>query len=162
MDAGILIVGTFILLFGFVVLLGAPYLPSRRRQITAALELLNLKPGQTLIDLGSGDGRVLKEAAKRGLKAVGYELNPLLVLIARMSTLKYRNQVKVIWGNYWRAVWPAADGIFVFLRGDMMHKLHNKVMRYPHKPIRVASYAFKIPSKKAQSTKAAIFLYKYN
>ena len=63
-----------VLLFGFVVIFGAPYLPTLSRQTEDALELLDLKTGQTLLELGSGDGRVLLAAAKRNLKAVGYEI----------------------------------------------------------------------------------------
>jgi precorrin-6B methylase 2 len=72
-----------ILAFQFVVLfLGAPYVPTLHKQREIALDLLKLKPGQTLIDLGCGDGAMLIEAAKRGIKVVGYEINPLLVFIA--------------------------------------------------------------------------------
>jgi hypothetical protein len=72
-----------ILAFQFVVLfLGAPYVPTLPKQREAALDLLKLKPGQTLIDLGCGDGAMLIAAAKRGINSVGYEINPLLALIA--------------------------------------------------------------------------------
>jgi hypothetical protein len=46
-----------ILAFQFVVIfLGAPYVPTLNKQRETALDLLKLKSGQTLIDLGSGDG----------------------------------------------------------------------------------------------------------
>jgi len=45
--------------------------------------MLNLKSGQTLIELGSGDGRVLKEAAAKGVRAIGYEINPVLVIYSK-------------------------------------------------------------------------------
>ena len=61
-----------ILIFGYVILFGAPFLPTLKNQIEAIFELLDLKEGQTLIELGSGDGRILLEAAKRGINVVGY------------------------------------------------------------------------------------------
>src|SRR5690554_3061153 len=97
------------LVFGLVVFFGAPYLPTLKSQKETALDMLDLKPGQTLLELGSGDGRVARSAAKRGVKVVGYELNPFLVILSRIVTWKYRKKVKIIWGNYWRHKWPEAD-----------------------------------------------------
>ncbi|HUC95394.1 MAG TPA: hypothetical protein VMR76_00355, partial [Candidatus Saccharimonadia bacterium] len=118
-----------ILCFGFVIMFGAPYLPTLKPQIETALELLELKKGQRLIELGSGDGRVLLAAAKRGLYVTGYELNPILVLYSRLLTFRYRSKVKIIWGNYWYKDWPITDGIYVFLLQKYMTKLNNKVIR---------------------------------
>jgi ribosomal protein L11 methylase PrmA len=82
MDPFTVVFGVFavlVILFGFVVAFGAPYLPTLRPQITMALDMLDLKKGQTLLELGSGDGRVMMAAAERGWNVIGYELNPLLV-----------------------------------------------------------------------------------
>src|SRR5215813_12979466 len=91
-----------VLCFAFVVFFGAPFLPTLQPQITAALDLLDLKPGQTMLELGCGDGRVLIAAAERGIVAVGYELNPLLAAVAWLRTRRYGKQVKVLCGDYWR------------------------------------------------------------
>ncbi|HEU4984185.1 MAG TPA: class I SAM-dependent methyltransferase, partial [Nitrososphaera sp.] len=80
MTLGLLIVLAVSVLLGFVVFFGPPYLPTLRRNIDAALDLLDLKPGQTMLDLGSGDGRVLVAAAKRGINVVGIELSPVLAV----------------------------------------------------------------------------------
>jgi hypothetical protein len=95
--------------FVFVLLFGAPFLPTLKPQIIIALDLLDLKPGDTLLELGSGDGRVLVAAARRGLNVVGYELNPIMALISWLHTRRYRRQVKVVWGNFWRTPWPPAQ-----------------------------------------------------
>jgi hypothetical protein len=76
-------------------------LPTLSKQKAAALEMLGLKEGETLLELGSGDGRVMLAAAARGLKVTGIELNPLLVLVSLYVTRRYRQQVRVIWGTYW-------------------------------------------------------------
>jgi len=148
--------------FGFVILFGAPYLPTLKNQIEGAFELLDLKKGQTLIELGSGDGRILFEAGKRGIKAVGYELNPFLVVYSIIKTWKYRGEVKVIWGNYWSKDWPNADGVFVFLLDRYMQKLNKKIIHEFNQPIKLVSFAFKIPNKKIVESKQGLFLYKYN
>ena len=78
-------VGLIIVIFGFVVLRGAPYVPSHRRQLRRAFEeLYQLGPGDRLLDLGSGDGVVLRLARRYGARALGYELNPILVLLTRI------------------------------------------------------------------------------
>ena len=138
-----------VLLFGAVIIFGAPYLPTMGAQSAAALDLLALKPGQTLLELGCGDGRVLKAAAKRGIRSIGYELNPLLVLVARLHTWRYRQLVSVRWGNYWLADWPRANGIFVFLLDRYMKKLNKSItQKYKGKKVKLVSVAFQIPDKK--------------
>jgi hypothetical protein len=151
-----------VLLFGFVIIFGAPYLPTLGRQTQAALDLLDLKPGQTMLELGSGDGRVLVAAAERGINAIGYELNPLLVLFSWARTRKYGARVKVVWGNYWRKDWPLTDGIFVFLLDKYMRKLDtNIVQKYPGRRVKLVSFAFKIPGKKPTKTSHGLYLYSY-
>ena len=151
-----------ILLFGFVIFFGAPYLPTLRAQKEAALDLLQLESGQTLIELGSGDGTMLIAAAERGLKAVGYELNPILVIVSYIRTFKYRKYVRVIWGNYWVHTWPRTDGIYVFLLDRFMEKLDKKIVQnYPEQKIKLASHAFKIPDREFVTEKKGVYLYEY-
>lgn len=147
--------------FAFVLMFGAPYLPTLSKQTETALELLDLKKGQTVLELGCGDGRVLLAAAKKGIHGVGYELNPLLAGVAWLVTWRYRKKVKIIWGNYWRATWPPADGIFVFLLDKYMKKLDKTIVQSPIKPIKLVSFAFKIPGRKPDKQVGGIYLYSY-
>ena len=153
---------TFALTFGAVLLFGAPYLPTMRRQREAALDLLDLKPGQVFYDLGCGDGRLLRAAAKRGLWATGYELNPFLVLVAWLSTRRYGSLVSVRWANFWRADISDADGVFAFLITPYMPKLDSymKVQKFD-RPVKLASYGFQIPGRKPIKKSNGIFLYIY-
>jgi 16S rRNA A1518/A1519 N6-dimethyltransferase RsmA/KsgA/DIM1 with predicted DNA glycosylase/AP lyase activity len=151
-----------VLLFGFVLLFGAPYVPTLKPQTEQALDLLNLKPGQTLLELGSGDGRVMRAAAARGLHVVGYELNPLLVLVSLVVTWKYRKQVRVVWGSIWRQEWPQAEGVFIFMIDRFMPRLNKRFEAYARDaPLRVVSFAYKIPNKKIIRSKKGIHLYEY-
>lgn len=150
-------------MFGFVIVYGAPYLPTLRPQINTALDMLDLKPGQTLLELGCGDGRVLAAAARRGINVVGFELNPLLVIIAKAYTWRYRKQVTIIWGDYWKQDWPPAQGIFVFLLDKYMEKLDKIIIqKYDSKKIKLVSFAFKIPGRKISKESSGLFLYTYN
>ncbi len=151
-----------VLLFGFVVFFGAPYLPTLGKQKQAALDLLDLEPGQTLLELGSGDGRMLLAGAEKGLKVIGYELNPLLVLVSYIRTWKYRKHVRIIWANYWWHMWPRTDGIYVFLLDRYMEKLDKKIIQnYPEQKVKLTSFAFKIPDKEIVEEKNGVYLYNY-
>jgi hypothetical protein len=145
--------------FSFVLINGAPYLPTLSKQIDAAIKLSGLKPGERIIELGCGDGRVLLAAAKAGLCGIGYELNPLLYVVAKLRLWPYRQQIQVKWGDFWRQQWPRADAIYVFLLPRLMAKLEQNILSRPNAPNKVISFAFKFPGRKADKEKAGVFLY---
>jgi len=148
----------FVAAFGGVLLWGAPYVPTLKKQAGIALELLDLQPGQTLLELGSGDGRVLIMAARSGLNVIGIELNLFLVVVSWLRTWRYRKQVRIIWGNFWRTPWPECDGVFVFLLDRFMPRLDTR-MQEIKKPL--VSFAFQIPGRKASQEQSGVYLYKY-
>jgi len=150
-----------ILLFGFTVLFGAPFLPTLSNRTNDALDMLDLKPGELLLELGSGDGRLLKEAAKRGIKSIGYELNPLLVWYSRIRLWRYRKLAKVRMANYWQVDLPKAQGIYVFLLQPYMQKLDKKLSQSNIAPVKLVSFAFVIPNKKPAQEKQGMRLYIY-
>lgn len=149
-----------ILCFGFVLLYGAPYLPTHTKQAEKGLDMLNLHSGQTLYELGCGDGKVLRLAARRGLNAVGYELNPLLFLVAKLTTWKYRYQVQVRFGNFWKADISRADVVFVFLLDRFMVRLDEK-MKTEGRGKLLLSYTFEVPGRKPANIQDGMYLYKY-
>jgi SAM-dependent methyltransferase len=162
MVALIIILAAAILLVGTGVFFGPPYLPTTRRNIDTALDMLDLKPGQTMLDLGSGDGRVLAAAARRDINAVGIELSPVLYAVSWLRTLPYRKRVRVIWGNYFLVKWPPADAIFTFMIPRQMGKLDKHIERWRgQKPVRLASFAFQVPGKEPAAMKDAVFVYDY-
>jgi hypothetical protein len=95
---------------------------------------------------------------------VGYELNPLLALIAWLRTWRYRGQVRVVWGDFWTKKWPPHQAIFVFLLDSFMQKLDTKVIQASRESghsIKLASFAFQIPGRKPKAEKDGLFLYEY-
>jgi hypothetical protein len=94
-----------IAIFGFVVFFGAPYVPTLNAELKQAfMELYPVSSSDVVVDLGSGDGRVLLEASRRGAKAYGYELNPLLVLF---SKLRLANRADIRLADMWSVALPA-------------------------------------------------------
>lgn len=154
------IAGLFVCFAG-VLFVGAPYLPTLTPQVNAALTLADLQPGQTLLELGCGDGKVVLAAAKQGIRVIGYELNPVLAGITWLRTWRYRKLVTVHCADFWRQQWPDADAIFTFLLPKYMAKLDKKVIQYAKGDVKVISFAFAIPNRTADAEKAGVFLYCY-
>jgi tRNA G37 N-methylase Trm5 len=54
-----------------------PYVPTPQEVVERMLELVQVKKGDVVYDLGSGDGRIVVTAAKKyGVKAIGFEIDP--------------------------------------------------------------------------------------
>lgn len=133
------------LAFGIGSVLGAPYLPILGKQSKQLLDLVDLKPGQTLIDLGAGDGRLLKDAARRGAYGIGYEINPFIYLISVINCWHYRKYIRLHLGNYWQVKLPQADVIYVFLIDHFTDKLVAKLIKEITRPTLIVSYVFDLP-----------------
>lgn len=131
------VIGGFVILFGAVVLRGAPYVPSQKRYIIQALtELYPLDSNDVLVDIGSGDGIVLRQAAKQGARAIGYELNPILVIISRFLC-RHQPLVSVRLADFWLTPLPD-DTTVVYLFGvardkkKTIKKLQSETNRLDH------------------------------
>ena len=135
-------------LFALGAILGAPYVPILRKSSDDLFDIIDLKPGATIIDLGSGDGAFALQAAKRGYAVIGYEINPILVIVARIRTFKYRKRVTIRLRDFWHVPLPEADAIYVFLIDRYMQKLSDKLQRDLNKPTLVMSHVFKLPNMK--------------
>jgi ribosomal protein L11 methylase PrmA len=106
---------------------GAMFHPSARIRVKTFLDNIPMRKGSLLIDIGCGDGRVLREAHRRyGVRAVGFEINPLAYVLARIRTLGLRG-VSVKMQNFWKVNLSEADVIFCYLFPDIMEKLASKL-----------------------------------
>ncbi|MDB5183488.1 MAG: hypothetical protein JWO07_169 [Candidatus Saccharibacteria bacterium] len=120
------------LLFGFVVFRGAPYVPSHRKYARLALtKLYRLNADDVLVDLGSGDGTILRMASLKGARAIGYELNPILVLISQLLARGDKKQTTIL-ADMWLTDFPADTTIvYVFSvtrdEAKLLKKLQNHV-----------------------------------
>lgn len=158
------IICSIVLLFGFVVFFGAPYVPSKRSEVERAFaELYPLGTDDTLVDIGSGDGVVLRLAAKRGARAVGYEINPLLVVLSRWLS-RSSPEVTVYLASFWHAALPA-DTTVVYVFGDSrdITKMTDKVQETATRlgrPLFFISYAIAVPGLEPKKQVGAHYLYK--
>ena len=89
------------------IVIGAQWIPTPNNVVEKMLYFAEVGPDDILIDLGSGDGRIILMAAlKFGANAVGIEADPLRVLITkiRIRLKGLKDQVDVIWGNFFRRI----------------------------------------------------------
>ena len=95
-----------VLLLGFTTFFGAPYVPSRNAEIKRAFKnLYPLGKNDLLVDLGCGNGKVLKAAAEFGAQGIGIELNPLFFLISKLR-LRKNKRILVKLGDMFRMKLP--------------------------------------------------------
>jgi hypothetical protein len=157
LDIAILVL---VICFGVGALFGAPFLPVRKQDITELLELSELRQGDTLIDLGSGSGSLLLAAAQRGVRGVGYEINPILYFWSLLKCWPVRRLVTIHLGDFWSAELPPADVIYVFLIARYMEKLDQKLVGL-QRPIKLMSYVFAVPGRKPIKQSYNTYIYQY-
>lgn len=141
-----ILIGFFLLFLIIAFITGAPFVPTSNPAVSVAIKLAKLKKGDTIIDLGSGDGRILFAAAKQGATAIGYEINPFLVLYTNIrAKLSKNNRVKAKWKNFWTSSFHEADAVFVYLLPWKMKALEKKLIRELETGSRVVSNSFIFP-----------------
>ena len=144
---------------------GVPWVPTREARIRRALQIAGLRPGETLFDLGAGDGRVLLMAAKEfGARAVGIEIGPAqwALGVARIWLSGSRQKVRLRCGNFYRADVSEADVVFVYLTSSQTERLQEKLERELRPGARVVSVAADFPGWRPSQVdrESVIFLYK--
>jgi hypothetical protein len=151
------------LLFGFVIVRGAPYVPSHRRFVRLAFtQLYKLSDKDVLVDLGSGDGVVLRLAAERGAKAIGYELNPILVALSRFLS-RGNPKITTMPGDMWLVDLPKETTIvYAFSVSRDARRLEKKMQQtvnHNGRPVWLITYGAKLKTKEPVRTLHAHSLY---
>jgi len=124
---------------------GAMFHPSALIRVKTFLDATEMSPDELLIDIGCGDGRVLKEARKRyGVKALGYEINPMAYVLARLRNI-FSRHVDIRYKNFWKENISTADVVFCYLFPDVMARLAKKLEQELRPGTRVVSCNFPLP-----------------
>jgi cyclopropane fatty-acyl-phospholipid synthase-like methyltransferase len=112
------------------------------------LELAKVKPGDTVFDLGSGDGRILIAAVETfKAKAVGIEIAPKLVAQARAAIKKegIGDSARVIEGDLLTADLTGADVVTIYLSTSFNEALRPRLEKYLKPGARVVSHDYPVP-----------------
>src|SRR5258708_37384715 len=127
----------------------APYVVSPQAIVDRMLELADLKPGEMLYDLGSGDGRILLTAVQRfRAKAVGIEISDALVDGTNTRIMKFglQNEAKVIHADFLQVDLSPADVVTMYLATDANEMLRPNLEKYLKPGARVVSHDFAMPN----------------
>lgn len=126
------------------VTLDVPYVPTPQEVVNKMLEMAQVKKGDTVYDLGSGDGRIVVTAAKKfGAKGVGIDLDPQRVREARENVEKsgVENLVTIREGNALTADVSSANVITLYLLQSVNMELKPRLQKLPP-GTRVVSHDF--------------------
>ena len=141
-------------------LVGAPFEPTNRKKLRKIIKLANAKEGEKAVDLGSGDGRIVIELAKKGAEAHGFEINPILVLISRWKIRKLGLKNAFIhWKSFWGEDFGKYDLIILFQFSTVMKRLRDKLKKELKSKARVVSFYWKFPGWKIKKKIENIHLY---
>ncbi len=149
----------------------APYVPTPTDVVEKMLELAELKPGEIIYDLGSGDGRIIHTAAKRfKAKGVGIEIHGNLIEQSRKTAeeIGVSDTAQFIRGNLLDVDLSQADVVTVYLLTPSNERIREKLEHELSDEARVVTHDFPIsrwtPSNKAsfvgESGKHILYLYR--
>src|SRR6476660_7167958 len=133
----------------------APYLPSPQLVVERMLDAAQIKPGETVYDLGSGDGRIVITAAQKfKANAVGIEISDLLCksTLKKITSLGLTSQVKIVNANALKVDLSPADVVTLYLLTSSNARLKPNLEKYLKPTARVVCLNFGMPGWKAART----------
>lgn len=111
----------------------SPFVGSNPENVTRMVELAAPKAGETVIDLGSGDGRIVFAATQNrpGVRGIGVDINAELVTKANAAAKeqKLADRVQFLHQNVFDADLSKVDVIFMWLFPELMRLLRPKILR---------------------------------
>lgn len=133
----------------------APYLPTPNTVVDAMLQAARLKPGETLFDLGSGDGRIVIAAAQKyQAKAIGVELDDELAAASasRIAENGLEKSARIIHGDLLKQDYSSADVVTVYLWPEANAQVAKLLDVQLKKGARVISHDFEMGGWKPTDT----------
>jgi predicted RNA methylase len=131
--------------------------PTANTLVEKMLDIAKLTPKDLHVDLGSGDGRTVIAAARRGANSLGVEFNPKMVALAQANAKKagVNERARFVRGDFFRVNFSNADVLTLFLLPELNERLRPKILRM--KPgTRVVSNTFEMgdwePDQEAEVT----------
>lgn len=125
--------------------LDTPYVPTPQAVVDRMLELAQVKPGETVVDLGSGDGRIMIDAASKfGARGFGVEIDPRLVQrsIEAARHAGVSDRVKFLQQDLFQTDFHEANVLTLYLLPDVNLALRPKILKELKPGSRVVSHDF--------------------
>lgn len=124
-----------------------PFVPATGTQLENVFSVLKGRSG-SLVDIGSGDGRIVIAAAKRGFKAVGFELNPWLVWYSRYKAWRegVHHTTSFYISDLWKVSFSEYTNVVIFGVPQMMEQLEVKLQTELQSSAKVVACRFPFPT----------------
>lgn len=106
---------------------GVPFIPLTKKQLKAINKHIKLKSSDKIVDLGCGDGRVLRMFEKQGVRDLtGYEINIWAYLLVRIKNKISKSKSKIYLKNFKKVNLSEYNIVFCYLSGYYMNSLKEK------------------------------------
>jgi SAM-dependent methyltransferase len=122
----------------------APYVTTTREDVQRMLDLADLLPGDVLLDLGSGDGRIPIAAAERGALGFGVEIEAELVARARERAAQagVADRTHFLQGSVFTTPIAHASIVTMYLMPEVNMQLRERLLRELQPGTRIVSNTF--------------------
>jgi SAM-dependent methyltransferase len=119
-----------------------PFEPTPPPVVEAMLDLAGVTAGDTVYDLGCGDGRIVVAAAKRGARAVGVDIDPRRIRESRERARSegVEDRVELRQGDLFETDVSPADVVTLFLWPHVNLRLRPRLLAQLRPGARVVSY----------------------
>jgi len=124
--------------------LDAPYVQTPPAIVEAMLDLAEIRPGESLLDLGCGDGRIVVAAARRGARALGVDIDSRRIADARAAALAARlgERARFRREDLFTTSLAEADVVTLFLLPHVNAWLRPRLVAEVRPGARIVSHAF--------------------
>jgi SAM-dependent methyltransferase len=121
-----------------------PFVPSPQVVVDMMVELAGVRPGDVVFDMGSGDGRIVIAAAKRGARAVGFEIDGDLVKESRENIRKagVQDLAEIRQQDILTVDFSPASVVTMYLLPDVNLKLKPNLLSQLKPGARIVSHSF--------------------
>ena len=121
-----------------------PFVPTPERVVAKMLEVAKVGPRDVVYDLGSGDGRIVIAAAKKGARAVGIDIDPERIREARENARRagVTKRVEFREGDLFKADFSDATVVTLYLLSGVNLKLRPKLLAELKPGTRIVSHGF--------------------
>lgn len=141
----------FTIFLSYSSLKGAPYVPTAKNEADLILKESSLKKNQSFLDLGCGDGRLVRQAVKEYfVYGTGIDVNIIVILIARfLSRVENLKNISFVCANIVTYKLPKVDIIYIFLFPKLISKIEHKLKKQLDQNTLIISHGFEIKNFKS-------------
>lgn len=141
-----------------------PFVTTSSDKIKTLIQLTECKKGGKVVDLGSGDGRVVIALARAGFDVVGYEIRKELVerSLQKIAALGLDKQITIYHQSFWDAHLSEFDLIYIYGMQSMLARLEEKLEIEMKVGAKFISNIFPLPRWRPQKVKDNFYVYNKN